>query len=939
MLFPLSASAAVYTVSSEAQLRDAITTINSTSDANAVIKLAASFTVSGTVSFSAATQPITLDTQGFVLSKATTSTIGRFTTNTNGVWTFNGNYTGLAGTTPAMGLSLAAVGFQGVNITNGTIRGGDQSGATGAGGVGVTLVSGAPLTNNGSIKGGTSVNFDTTSSTLGAGVSMVTATSLVNSSTGVILGGDGSGGGVAGAGVSVFSGATVRIVNNGMIRGGTALDANTIGGNAIRIGGGTVTLTNTGTLEGGRGAAAFSALSSSTINMVNSGTVIAGAGYANAIEFGATATSVATLELQAGSNIIGNVIASQSGTNDTFKLGGSTNSVFDASTLGDTAQYRYFDTFIKTGTSTWVLIGTDALTLPWTVDQGTLQIGNGGTDGSMASDVTVNSGASLAFNRADTYTYGGTISGAGGVSQVGMGTTVLTAANTYTGTTNINAGTLQVDGSITSPVSVNAGGTLSGSGVVTGTVTNSGIVMPGSNGAGVLTLANYIGNSGTVRIATRLGGDSATTGLLDITGDTAGSSFVKVVNVGGTGVQTVDGIKIIEVAGVSNGSFTLVGDYLYKGTPAVVAGAYAYRLYKGGVSTPADGDWYLRSTLDESDLTSTPSTSTPAATQPLYAPTVPLYEAYSRLLQTLNELGTLQERVGNRSWSVDATHEGGISRGAWAQIDGQHAHDDPHSSTAAMSQNIRTWKFQAGIDAPVYESNAGSLVAGATFQYGTANSDVRSDFGTGTVDAKGYGFGGTLTWYGNNGFYLDSQATITWFDTDLNSTALARRVADGNGGRGYAASLEAGQRLPLENGWSLTPQVQLAWSQAGFDSFTDPYDAQVSADNGSSLVNRVGLSLDHEQKWIAANGKASRSHLYGVANVYYDYLNGTSAHVSDVTVENKLQAWWAGVGMGASLNWDDDRYTAYGEVLARMSLQDVGDSNALGARVGIKMKW
>jgi fibronectin-binding autotransporter adhesin len=56
----------------------------------------------------------------------------------------------------------------------------------------------------------------------------------------------------------------------------------------------------------------------------------------------------------------------------------------------------------------------------------------------------------------------GAISGTGGVLQFGTGNTILTAVNTYSGPTFVNAGTLSVNGSIaSSPVSVNFGGTLS----------------------------------------------------------------------------------------------------------------------------------------------------------------------------------------------------------------------------------------------------------------------------------------------------------------------------------------------------------------------------------------------------------------------------------------------------------------------------------------------
>ncbi len=98
----------------------------------------------------------------------------------------------------------------------------------------------------------------------------------------------------------------------------------------------------------------------------------------------------------------------------------------------------------------------------------TLQLGNGGTAGSITGDVVVNANATLAFNRSDApatpFVYGGIIYGAGGVTQMGTGKTVLTSAgvysaNVYTGTTTVSAGTLQINGaSPTTNVLTNAGG-------------------------------------------------------------------------------------------------------------------------------------------------------------------------------------------------------------------------------------------------------------------------------------------------------------------------------------------------------------------------------------------------------------------------------------------------------------------------------------------------
>lgn len=119
-----------------------------------------------------------------------------------------------------------------------------------------------------------------------------------------------------------------------------------------------------------------------------------------------------------------------------------------------------------------------------------------------------------------------------------------------------------------------------------------------------------------------------------------------------------------------------------------------------------------------------------------------------------------------------------------------------------------------------------------------------------------------------------------------------------------------------------------------FDSFTDEYSAKVSDDNGDSVVSRLGVSLDREIRWTASDGKASRAHVYGITNLYYDFANGTSADVDDLHVKSKEQALWGGLGIGGSLNWDDNRSMLFGELLGRTSLQDFGDSHSVGPRSG-----
>ncbi|WP_441005341.1 autotransporter family protein [Rhizobium sp. 25PS6] len=527
-------------------------------------------------------------------------------------------------------------------------------------------------------------------------------------------------------------------------------------------------------------------------------------------------------------------------------------------------------------------------------------------------------------------TFAGVIGGTGGLTVTG-GSQTLSGVNTYTGATTVSGGRLAVNGSITSPVTTSGTGILGGTGTIFGDVTNAGVLAPG-NSIGTLTIAgNYTGTGGTLEIESVLGGDASPSDRLVVTGNTAGTTDVKVINLGGGGAQTVEGIKIVDVGGISAGSFSLQGDYVFEGDQAVVGGAYAYRLYQNGLSTPGDGDWYLRSTvLDPSS----------GGTGPLYAPGVPLYEAYAGVLQSLNQFGTLRQRTGGRDDGQSADEAANDQgRAIWTRIGGTHSHFEPESSTTGTEYDVDSWTMQAGVDGMLHESGAGVLIGGVSFHADTASADISSRFGKGDIDTTGYGFDGTLTWYGNSGFYLDTQAGVTWYESDLKSSTLHTTLADGNDGFGYGFSVEAGQTIALTDQWSLTPQVQLAYSSVRFDSFTDAYGAAASLDDGDSLTGRLGISADYDRDWKDASGRTSRAKFYGIANLYYDFLDGSKVDVSGTSLVSENQALWGGLGMGGSLSWADDRYAAYGEAFARTSLQDFGDSNALGAKAGFSVKW
>ncbi len=153
----------------------------------------------------------------------------------------------------------------------------------------------------------------------------------------------------------------------------------------------------------------------------------------------------------------------------------------------------------KTGSGTLALTAANLYTGTTTINQGTLQIGKGGTTGAVSSNVT--NFATLSFNRSDDVLFSNTISGIGQVTQIGTGTLTLSANNRYSGATTVSSGGLKAG---------NAGA------FGTGTVTVSGGILD-LTAYDIANVINITGTAASVRLR-------ASTGALT-SNFAAGSSF------------------------------------------------------------------------------------------------------------------------------------------------------------------------------------------------------------------------------------------------------------------------------------------------------------------------------------------------------------------------------------------------------------------------------
>jgi T5SS/PEP-CTERM-associated repeat protein/autotransporter-associated beta strand protein len=488
-------------------------------------------------------------------------------------------------------------------------------------------------------------------------------------------------GSITGAGTLVKEGdASLVLTGASNHAGGTIVSAGTVQiGNGGATGSITGPVVNNATLAFNRNNTyefAGEISGSGALNQIGTGTTVL---TANNSYTGATTISAGTLQLGNGGtsgSVLGNITNNSAlafNRSDVFLMPGIITGTGSVSQIG---------------TGATVLDGANIYTGGTNITAGALRLGNGGTTGSIVGNV-VNNGA-LEFFRSNRMDFDGVISGSGTIRQIGSGLTNLTGDSSgFTGTTSLSAGTLAVNGSLCGDMNVLAGGRLQGTGTVC-TTSNLGTIAPG-NSIGTLTVnGNYTGNNGLLEMETQLGGDASPTDRLVVTGNTAGATRVRVINVGGAGALTNEGIRIIDVGGLSNGNFILQGDYVFQGMAAVIAGAYSYVLQRNGISTPTDGDWYLRSRLPVTPAPPTPSppgappqpSPEPLPPQPsggpIFAPTVPVYESYARVMLSLNELPTMEQRIGHRFRAgPDAMASMGVADASawavtplWARVEG-----------------------------------------------------------------------------------------------------------------------------------------------------------------------------------------------------------------------------------------------------------------------------
>jgi fibronectin-binding autotransporter adhesin len=433
---------------------------NITNNAAVTFDQAAPGTYAGNMSGSGSLTKIGAD----ILILSGTNTYGGGTTV--GAGTLQGDSTGLQGNIT----NNAAVTFDqsGSGTYAGNMDGTGNLAKTGAG----TLILGG--TN--SYTGGTTVSAGTLqgdSASLQGAIINNAAVTFNQAAAGTYAGN------MSGTGSLAKTGAgTLVLGSTNSYSGGTAVSAGTLQGDTASLQG---NITNNAAITFNQAAnGTYAGIMSGTGNLTKTGAGTLTLGGTNSYT-GGTTVSAGTLQGDTAS-LQGNIT-----NNGAVAFNQVANGTYAGSMAGT-------GSLTKSGAGTLILGGTNSYTGGTTVGAGTLQGDTTSLQGNIGNNATVT------FNQAALGSYAGNMAGVGGLIKNGAGDLKLTGSSTYSGATQINAGILSVNGSIASPVTVNAAATLGGSGTINNTVAilAGGTFAPG-NSIGTITVNGAVTfNAGSI---------------------------------------------------------------------------------------------------------------------------------------------------------------------------------------------------------------------------------------------------------------------------------------------------------------------------------------------------------------------------------------------------------------------------------------------------------
>jgi autotransporter family porin len=475
---------------------------------------------------------------------------------------------------------------------------------------------------------------------------------------------------------------------------------------------------------------------------------------------------------------------------------------------------------------------------------------------------------------------------------------------------------------------------------------------PGSSGFNRLTVGGDLESSNSLIIFNgNLGNDDSLVDFLHVSGDTRGDGAIQVNNVHGLGAQTVNGIQLVQVDGASDAVYTMSG--------RAVAGRYDYFLHKGGVSTPGDGGWYLRSELlptppdpcdsdpdgpgcsvdpvDPVDPVTPvdpvipvdpvgPVTPVdPVNPPPVLRPEVGAYLANIQVAESMFRISyrdRAASRSGGRGWALVNGSRNGSRNGLVAVNRQLHIQGNSQSH----SVGVDAWRSESGSAAGVMLSSGNAT--------STSINSLTGYYARGKVKASSLGVYGT--WRAIQidpyaGFYVDGSLQRAQFRNRVEGVGLA---VERYGSSAWKGAVETGYSFRAGGANNrniyLEPQLQVGYSSWDNLRHTEANGTVVTTQGADGIFGRAGLRMSGITHW-----RNSTTEVQPYLAAHWLHASAASQiRMDDEVIDIRVPRSRAELSAGASLNFVNGW-----QAWAGVARQQASGYHQTSAQLGMSYSW
>ena len=743
----------------------------------------------------------------------------------------------------------------------------------------------------------------------------VRASAVSGGAAGVIARNEGTLGGTVSVNVTgavTSSGTAINAYNrsgNVTVNAGAAVTATAIGVMATNSGGnGNVSVVTTGAVTSSGGGIQAHNMGSGTITVNAAGAVSASGTVGIDVMAGETAGAVTV------------TAGAVSGQQTAVKINHARDGAIDVRTTGAVSSQQSSAIAV-------VAAGTGAVSV---VANGTVTGGSQGAAIDVAahgssttivlnSGVTISavSGIAIANDHHDssvTVNTGATVSG---TIALGGGVDTLTLGSAAFGRSVLDGGIDQGDTDTSVDVLTINGGTFQvfGRGLINWESIVLGAAATGTVDGSRTLVADNISLQGAFSLVDRVANDS-----LNITGNLAGGGMLKVdvdffigsadtVVITGnvTGSTTIDVSDIsLRAGGNEDESITIV-------TVNGEASADAFNLINDGFTA---GEYQYTLTYNSTATTSTYSLSRKESVGSvmLVAAPIALFDGFARL-------PTMQERraageIGQRGWS--------------RLISTKNTYGD--APVGRAEYEVQNTGLQVGFELAEQVGPSGTWVYGVTAQYNKVDGDVTAVTTTGTLTAEGYGIGGTATWYGAAGAYVDIQGQYNIISTDFVVGDNVGALINGEDASSVVLGVEIGKRHEINDKFSVLSSGQMSWGRVDVSDFVTANSQPVKfGGDDSGISARFGAQVDYAY--------SNEYQGYVLANVHYDTYDSWDITFVNSKYEDSVAPVMGEIGLGGSMELSPEA-TIYLQAGYKKSFgEEFEDRDSTSITAGVRWSW